>query len=617
MPGLAGVFRLSNGDIDVNALLTKMSQEMMREDWYTIDTFVDKSIGMARVSLGIFNPEPQPIFNEDKTLWIMMDGEIYDYENLKEVLVAKGHKFRIDNDPEFVLHLYEEYGKEFVRSLNGSFVLAIFDYKTQKLLIANDRYGLRPLYYDVHNGYLLFASEMKAILKDDSFERVVDERAVSDFLLFRVILGIKTFFRDIKRLPPASIMSYNSNKISIENYWDFNFQEDKEHPEEYYVQQLSKLIQQAVKRQLKGDHKIGVSLSGGHDSRLLLATAVREFPSTCAYTWGEVSCNDAKFAQLVARKLDIQHLFLEYKPTDFISFLEKGVYLTEVILDVDSLGMVGRLKEIKEFLDVEVNGVGDPAIRGVGIARKINSCENEEDLYMALYNFLAINLPDNLFNKEYYQRIRESSQNSLKELLDKYNDKPFSNKAIHFLMREVFPSYEHSDFQIKNHQFERRTPYLDNDLIDFAQKIPVSLRDESYIWSEMFVRLFPDLAEIPLQSTGLPVKASKFSMNIYKIYLIYFINLFKKGIARLCGISAKSNRLANYDRWFRENKEIQKYIKDILLSQKAKSRGYLNSEAVQRILEEQFTGRKDNWKLITRLVTLEIWHKIFIDGAEK
>lgn len=127
MPGLVGIFRMSNRNVDINVLLTKMRQEMIHEDWYSTDTFISELIGMARISLGIFNPEPQPIFNKDKTLCIMMDGEIYDYQSLKKDLITKGHKFAVNNAPEFVLRLYEEYGKDFIRRLNGSFVLAIWN----------------------------------------------------------------------------------------------------------------------------------------------------------------------------------------------------------------------------------------------------------------------------------------------------------------------------------------------------------------------------------------------------------------------------------------------------------------------------------------------------------
>jgi asparagine synthase (glutamine-hydrolysing) len=166
MPGLVGIVSEYNDSIDIKDLLLKMCQVIQHEKWYKTDTFIDKKLGLGRVHLGIFNPESQPIFNQDKTLCIIMEGEIYNYQNMKEECIAKGKKIYFNNDPELILHLYEEYGTDFVHKLNGFFTLAIWNEKTQELLIVNDRYGFRPLYYTEHNGYLLFGSEIKAILQD-------------------------------------------------------------------------------------------------------------------------------------------------------------------------------------------------------------------------------------------------------------------------------------------------------------------------------------------------------------------------------------------------------------------------------------------------------------------
>jgi asparagine synthase (glutamine-hydrolysing) len=280
--------------------------------------------------LGIFNPEPQPIFNQDKTLFIMMEGEIYDYQDMKQELISKGHKFSVDNDPEFILHLYEEYGKDQVHKLNGSFIVVIWDEIAQKLLIINDRYGLRPLYYTEHNGYLLFGSEVKAILQDETLKRIVDDRSVADFFSFGYILGDKTFFRGIELLPPASLLTYNGGHISIEHYWDFNFNESYgDYPEEYYSEKLSKLLLQAVERQMNGNHKVGVPLSGGIDSRTIVASIAKKYYPIHTFTFGKRNCDDARFAQMVANKLGTNHHFFELKPDDLASYAEKAVYITD------------------------------------------------------------------------------------------------------------------------------------------------------------------------------------------------------------------------------------------------------------------------------------------------
>jgi len=167
MPGLVGIMKKQENALNIEDLLASMCKVIKYEDWYKTDTFFNESIGMGRVSLGVLNPEPQPIFNEDKNLCIMMEGEIYDYQDLKEELISKGHKFSVNNDPEFVLHLYEEYGKKFekkLKDLNGIFLFTIYDKKKNELVICNDRYGFKPLYWCDKGDFLLFASEIKAIL---------------------------------------------------------------------------------------------------------------------------------------------------------------------------------------------------------------------------------------------------------------------------------------------------------------------------------------------------------------------------------------------------------------------------------------------------------------------
>jgi len=187
MPGLIGIISTQKENDNIENLLSKICVKSIKhEEWHKIDSHTSKSAGLGRVHPGIFNPEPQPIFNKDKTVCLLMDGEIYDYEYLKQELIHKGHGFSIGNDPEFILHLYEEYGKGFVHKLNGSFTVIIWDEKSKKLVIANDRYGIRPLYYSEHNGSLLFGSEVKAILEDETFKRIIDDRSVADFFLLGI-----------------------------------------------------------------------------------------------------------------------------------------------------------------------------------------------------------------------------------------------------------------------------------------------------------------------------------------------------------------------------------------------------------------------------------------------
>jgi len=206
MPGLVGI--VWNERVD-EPLLDKMANSMKHEEWHRVDKYSDSFFSAARVSLGIFNPEAQPIFNEDRTICIFMYGKIYDYEREANELRGRGHQFTVGNDADFCLHSYEEYGRDFVSSLNGSFVLVIYDLKRRQVIIANDRYGFRPLYYATSGGKLLFASEVKAILEDRAFNKELNDETIADFFAFGEILGDKTFFSGVETLPAASVLDYD------------------------------------------------------------------------------------------------------------------------------------------------------------------------------------------------------------------------------------------------------------------------------------------------------------------------------------------------------------------------------------------------------------------------
>jgi len=281
MPGLVGIVDRKKAS---KVLLENMINSIKHESWYKIDKFLKDKFALARVHLGILNPEPQPIFNEDKSLCIFMDGEIFDYEKEKEKIEQKGYKFYVNNDPEFCLHLYEEYGEKFVEKLNGSFVIIILDIKNQKLLIVNDRYGLRPLYYSQNNRKFLFASEVKAIIEDKEFKKEINDDAVAEFFTFGQLLGNKTFFKGINVFPPASVLVYKNGQIEIRRYWYFKFEEGRSsYDEEYYVNTLVKLFEKSVERRLKNGKKIGISLSGGLDSSCVAVSIPKERKKNNSY----------------------------------------------------------------------------------------------------------------------------------------------------------------------------------------------------------------------------------------------------------------------------------------------------------------------------------------------
>jgi asparagine synthase (glutamine-hydrolysing) len=246
MAGLTGIYLKRKIDINVEKLNFQMTKSIAYENWYSIDNIVEEKGAFGKASLGILNPGSQPIFNDNKTIWIIMEGEIFNYDKLKMDLVKKGHNFKLNNDPEFILHLYDEYIDVFeykLKELNGVFSIIIYDRRNNNLIICNDRYGFRPLYICDRGDYFLFSSEIKAILQDRSFGKYIDREAMADFFSFGYILGNKTFFKDIKLLPPASFVKCCDDRIDIYNYWNWdNIKSLGNNDEDEIVNELGKAL---------------------------------------------------------------------------------------------------------------------------------------------------------------------------------------------------------------------------------------------------------------------------------------------------------------------------------------------------------------------------------------
>ena len=519
MPGIAGVI---GTEAKAEVLLKRMYNSIKHEDWYLVDEYFSSPFNIARVHLGIINPEPQPIFSEDKRLCIMMDGEIYGYDEEKRRLKAKGHKFQVGNDPEFCLYQYEEYGEDFVKKLNGSFSLVIWDDNDQKLSIANDRYGSRPLYYAHNNGKLLFASEVKAILQDETFEKEINPEAIAEFFAFEYILENKTFFKGINLLPPASIFTYKNGQFSIKQYWDFEFVEEYDKPEDYYVEKLVSAFKKAVERRMIGNHRFGVSLSGGLDSRAILGAIDKKHFPVYTFTYGVPGCDEAKIAKKVATKKGTIHKFIKLKPEYFASFAEKDVSITDGMVSIYHFHGIGTLDKTKKDADIIFHGLGgDNFLGGLWLNDRIPRINDNGLLLNELYKKVNILFNDEdirrLFSKTYYPEIDGLAFKSLKRVLKGTKAKHPGNINDYFIFKNRITRFLILTATCTPRlQFEDRTPFTDNDFVDVALTIPPELRLNHRIYIKFLKQISPDLAKIPYEKTGIranaPIILNKFSI---------------------------------------------------------------------------------------------------------
>ena len=615
MPELVGI--ASNREID-KQILARMADSIKYEEWYKIDSYTEPFFCASRVDLGIFNPEPQPIFNEDKTLCIFMYGKVYDYEKELNQLKHSGHALTVGNDAEFCLHFYEEYGEDFAKKLNGSFVLVLYNLKQKKTIICNDRYGLRPLYYTAKGCKLLFASEVKAILQDDSFDRVLNDEAVIEFLACGGgITGNKTFFRDIEVLPPASIFTYQDDKYQIRQYWDFDYQPDYTVSADEYAEQLADVFRKAVNIRLVEKLRYGLWLSGGLDSRLI-ASAIdnSSIAGVVAYTFGSAGCQDFRVARQVADKLNVKQVFLEYQPEEAVSYAKKAVYTTD---GFDYVGMGGNFHaftRIAEGTDVSFNGLpGDLSLGGSYINRRILAARNDEALLPMLKKgrTLSDDMMAKILASPYYEKVKGEPSELIKKALAASKPEHPGNRADYFYMQNHVRRFSLKGDVLARVNQEVASPFYDNDFMDILLRTPPEYRLNHRLYVKVLRKLSPELAGITYANRMIRADAPLLLWNL--AYLVGGGEIVaNRKLAKLTGKQVwlvHRHNLVGYADWMKVNLAWRHFTEELLLSTDVKSSEFLNMDSVQALVIEHQQGRGNHAFRLGLMMTFELFLRMF------
>jgi asparagine synthase (glutamine-hydrolysing) len=307
MCGIAGFIGLSD-----RALLKKMCDVLKHRGPDDEGFYLDVGVGLGVRRLSIIDVEGghQPIHNEDETVWVVFNGEIYNYVELMEQLLAAGHMFYTRSDTEVLVHLYEDKGLEMVKSLRGMFAFALWDGLRRRLVLGRDRFGKKPLYYSEVNGNLLFASEAKAILQYEQYMPRVNLNAIDYFLSYSYIPAPLTAFRGISKVPAASILVFEKQKIHVQSYWDLSLASSETLTLTAIIDKLDSILTEAVKIRLRSDVPLGAFLSGGIDSSAVVSIAARMLGTplkTFSIGFNDESYNELPFAREVASYLHTDH----------------------------------------------------------------------------------------------------------------------------------------------------------------------------------------------------------------------------------------------------------------------------------------------------------------------
>jgi asparagine synthase (glutamine-hydrolysing) len=612
LPGIAGIVDLK-GKLNLRERITGMLHVMKHEPWYKLGQFQQTPVALGRASLGIIDPQDQPVFNRDRSLCMVMCGEVYHYPEDALGVLKKSHPSEPSNHASSILMLIDAHGIDIVKKLNGSFTLALWDFRERRLIIANDRYGLRPLYYLRQEDLLLFASEMKSILTLPQVKREIDLRGMTEFFSFGFVMQDRTLFQQIKVLRPASILVFQEGTLQIRSYWNLDLREDPgKFDKEGSLERAHFLLKQAVRRQLEDGVPKVLSLSGGLDSRTLLGAAVQSGHRIPSFTFGTRDCPDQKLAKAAADSLGTENRFFELSPDFLEVWAKRGVWLTEGMNNCVNFHGMEFTPEIRRQALVVLNGFMGGELFGflsLSSARLLFQKGSkgwiEGAFRLANHPFADSELAG-LFQPKHYSQMRDLPFPSFKESMGACPfDSPF-NKSYWFRFREQAPKSFLYGLLLDNDLVEYRAPFCDYDLVDFVSSVPPKQKMLAIFHRRLLTEKFPPLGSIPYQRTGLPV-----SSGLTRILLRKAKDNLKKRVLR-SGVDRRG--YLDYDRWMRQ--ELRDFLTATLLGDRSLSRGYFNPDYVKRTVEDHISGRRNLSSQLGALLTFELWNQLFLDSGK-
>ena len=544
---------------------------------------------------------------------ISYNGEIYNFKELRVQLESLGHKFFSNSDTEVVLNSYIQWGEECLEKFNGMFAFAVWDCKKKFLFLARDKYGIKPIYYTFNEEGFVFGSEIKAILASKKAKTEMNKNGLVEYFTFQNFFTNETLFKNINILPAGNflVIDQSLSNMRLTQYWDFKFEEDSSKiKEEEYIEELQHLLEQAISRQLVSDVEIGTYLSGGMDSGTIAAISSSKLPNIKSFTVGfdlssasgmEMAFDERAKAESMSYQFKTEHYEMVLKAGDMERCMNDLVYHLEEPRVGMSYPNFYAAKLASKFGKVVLSGAGGDELFGgypwrYYNALNVTSYENYVDQYYLYWQRLISNKDIKNFFRNIYRDIegvwtRDIMSDILKS--HKNNKDEFINHSLYFEAK----TFLHGLFVVEDklsmaHSLESRVPFLDDDLVNFAMKVPVSLKINNL--SEV-----KDMNENDLRKQFIKNSDGKAILRkAMEKYLPKEVTQRDKQ-----GFSAPDNS------WFKG--DSIDYVKDTLINNNAKIYNYLDKDEVQKIISEHLKGEKNRRLLIWSLLNVEAWCHIF------
>lgn len=615
MCGIAGILSLDGRPVrlpELRAMCDAMYHRGPDDEGFHLGAGV--GLGMRRLSIIDLHTGHQPVRNEDGSVWVVFNGEIYNFAELRCELQRQGHSFYTSTDTEVIVHLYEQHGTGCVQKLRGMFTFALWDDRSRQLLLARDRLGIKPLYYAEAGGRLLFGSELKTILTLPEVERKLDWNSVNHLFTSLHTPHSASIIAGVRKLEPGHILVARPGQSCVtERYWDLKFQPDLHSTVPEFVERLRQLLEESVSLHLVSDVPLGAFLSGGIDSSSVVATAARLTSSplkTFSIGFPEGNYNELHYARQVAKRFGTDHSELILQP-DVLEVLEDLVwYLDEPFGDSSAIPtyMVSRLASQQVKVVLSGDG-GDELFAGYDkylVERKERSLQLSGPTRKVLGGLVRI-LPDGVKGRNFLRHMSLTGDQRYLDAITLFRceekRKLFRPEAFELFSRDDpwkkekeylkgnghwlsalqyldLQSYLPLDILTKvdrmsmAHSLEARVPLLDHKLVEFAATLPPELRLNGETTKHIFKRAMRGI--LPDEVIERP----------------------KRGFAIPLGV------------WFRG--QLGNFIRDLLLSPSCRSRGIFDTAYIEALVKRHENGRELDLHLWT-LISFELWCRTFLD----
>jgi asparagine synthase (glutamine-hydrolysing) len=620
MCGVAGKYNF-NKELVSKALIKKMCNSITHRGPDDEGFYVNENagIGMRRLSIIDLESGAQPVFNEDKSLAIVFNGEIYNYKELQIKLRSLGHRFLTNSDTEVLIHAYEEYGFDFLQKINGMFAIAILDIKKNEFFIARDRIGIKPLFYYLSDDSFIFGSEIKCILEDESVEKRLNREALDLFLSYMYVPAPYCMFENIYKLEPGHFLTVNSKGVKKTKYWDIDFKEDNDKPEEDFKLEFQKLFEDSVKKRMISEMPLGAFLSGGIDSSAIVAqmSKLSKNPvKTFSIGFKEGGYHDeTKYAEQIAKKYKTDHTTFKVD-SNVLELMDMFIHhFDEPFADYAAFPTYVVSKLAKEKVSVVLTGDGGDEIFGGYNRYKTELLMRRyraiplvirKFIFVPLFSFFSKVLNANSRSRQFADALVKRNKQSLISFKDAYFeslqkfDFNLKNKVLKYHpITKKFPIEAMSNNWKNDVDFLSQRLYVDQktnlpeDMLTKVDRVSMAVSLEARV-------PFLDHRIIELAAT-IP---SKYKIKKYKLKHFLkesFSELLPQNILN----RAKHGFSSPIDKWMREG--LKTYINEKLSVENLDSIGIFNSEEVRKMLKLHLGGSKNFGEQLFMVLVCQEW----------